>query len=121
MRPILTDDQVHPSIRDKVDGYLKEERDALLSAIDEHDVVVVGMGQNPVVKSVRKLLDKMDVPYHYIGHGSYVSGYRHRLVYKMLTGWVTFPMVFVKGVFVGGFSDVKKLCDEGEFRKLLDG
>jgi glutaredoxin-related protein len=28
-------------------------------------------------------------------------------------------MVFVKGVLVGGFEDVKRLIDNGEFQKLL--
>jgi glutaredoxin-related protein len=32
----------------------------------------------------------------------------------MWTGWQTFPMVFVKGVLVGGANEVKKLIESGE-------
>ena len=38
---------------------------------------------------------------------------------KLWTGWPTFPMVFVKGVLVGGFDDLEKLHDSGEPKKLL--
>jgi glutaredoxin-related protein len=38
---------------------------------------------------------------------------------KMWTGWPTFPMVFVKGVLVGGATDVQALISSGELKKLL--
>ena len=37
----------------------------------------------------------------------------------MWSGWPTFPMVFVKGVLVGGASELKKLLDSGELKRLL--
>jgi glutaredoxin-related protein len=37
----------------------------------------------------------------------------------MWTGWPSFPMVFVKGVLVGGAQDLEKLLENGELRKLL--
>ena len=37
----------------------------------------------------------------------------------MWTGWQTFPMVFVKGVLVGGCSDLEKLIESGELKRLL--
>ena len=39
---------------------------------------------------------------------------RRRLALKMWTGWPTFPMVFVKGVLIGGASDLAKLIESGE-------
>src|SRR5207245_2254629 len=39
---------------------------------------------------------------------------RKRFAVKMWTGWPTFPMVFVKGVLVGGASDLAKLIESGE-------
>jgi len=30
------------------------------------------------------------------------------------TGWPTFPMVFVKGVLVGGAEDLARLIEKGE-------
>jgi glutaredoxin-related protein len=39
----------------------------------------------------------------------------------MWTGWPTFPMVFVKGVFVGGAADVSRLIASGEIKAMLRG
>jgi monothiol glutaredoxin len=32
----------------------------------------------------------------------------------MWTGWPTFPMIFHKGVFIGGAADLEKLLESGE-------
>jgi glutaredoxin-related protein len=32
----------------------------------------------------------------------------------MWTGWPTFPMVFIDGVLIGGYNDLKKLIDNKE-------
>ena len=40
-----------------------------------------------------------------------------RLVLKLWTGWPTFPMVFVKGVLVGGADDLARLIAKGELGK----
>jgi len=37
----------------------------------------------------------------------------------MWAGWPTFPMVFVKGVLVGGASDLEKLIESGELKEML--
>ena len=34
----------------------------------------------------------------------------------MWTGWPTLPMVFVKGVLVGGAEDLKRLVESGELK-----
>jgi len=39
----------------------------------------------------------------------------------MWTGWPTFPMVFVKGVLVGGAGDLAKIIASGELKKMLAG
>jgi monothiol glutaredoxin len=39
----------------------------------------------------------------------------------MWTGWPTFPMVFVKGVFVGGAADLGRLIASGEIKTMLRG
>ena len=51
--------------------------------------------------------------------GSYFGGWRRRNALKMWTGWPTFPMVFVKGALVGGASDLQRLIDSGELKRLL--
>jgi hypothetical protein len=45
----------------------------VMSAIARHDVVVVGMAQNPFPRRARKALDKSGVAYEYLEYGSYFS------------------------------------------------
>lgn len=89
------------------------------AAVAKDDVVVVGMAQNPVVRGVRRWLDAKGVRYTYLGYGSYLSKWRPRLAIKLWSGWPTFPQVFVHGVLVGGYADVKRLDEQGEWAKLL--
>ena len=74
---------------------------------------------NPFPRKARKALDAAGVPHHYLEYGSYFSDWRRRNALKMWTGWPTFPMVFVKGVLVGGADDLAKLIDSGELQRLL--
>jgi glutaredoxin-related protein len=87
--------------------------------IAEEKVVVVGVSGLAPGKKARKLLDEQKVPYRYLEYGSYFSGWRRRLALKIWVGWPTFPLIFIKGTFVGGASDLKKLIDAGELPKLL--
>jgi len=59
------------------------------------------------------------VAYHYIEYGSYFGMWRQRLALKMWTGWPTIPIIFVKGLLVGGYDDLQKLIDSGELKTLL--
>ena len=45
--------------------------------------------------------------------------WRRRTALKMWTGWPTFPMVFVKGMLIGGADDLAKLIASGELKRLL--
>jgi len=47
------------------------------------------------------------------------AGGVERLALKMWTGWPTFPMVFVKGMLIGGADDLAKLIASGELKRLL--
>lgn len=89
------------------------------SAIVKHDVVVVGMAQNPHVKKVRKALDDADIAYAYLEYGSYLSEWRKRLAIKLWSGWPTFPQVFVKGVLLGGEDLTKAAIADGSLKKRL--
>jgi monothiol glutaredoxin len=119
-RPILDEGSIHPSIREKVANnrvaIVKEVQQAMAS----HDVVIVGMAINPAPRKARKLLDAAGIPYKYLEYGSYFRDWRRRTALKMWTGWQTFPMIFVKGTFIGGASDMKTLLDSGELQRLLD-
>jgi monothiol glutaredoxin len=59
------------------------------------------------------------VAYQYLEYGGYLSQWRRRNALKLWTGWPTFPMVFVKGVLVGGFDDLRKLQESGELKSML--
>ena len=120
-RPILDEQHIHPAIRDKVAGHHADIVREVQAAIAANDVVVVGMRQNPFPKKARKALDAAGMPYHYLEYGSYFGEWRRRNALKMWTGWPTFPMVFVKGVLVGGAGDLEKIIASGELKKMLAG
>lgn len=118
-RPILDESQIHPAVRTHVSDYKREIVDEVQRAARENPVLIVGMGQNPWPRKARKLLDAAGVPYKYLEYGNYLSDWRRRSALKMWTGWPTFPMVFVKGTFVGGYEDTSKLVASGEIKTLL--
>ncbi|HEX4943166.1 MAG TPA: glutaredoxin domain-containing protein [Usitatibacteraceae bacterium] len=118
-RNILDEDHIHPAIRAKVAGNHADIVQEVQQAIAANAVVVVGMAGNPFPKQARRELDRAGVAYRYLGYGSYLNDWRRRNALKMWTGWPTFPMVFVKGVLVGGASDLAKLIASGELKRML--
>lgn len=118
-RPILDEAHIHSSIRDKVATNRTAIVKEVQAAIAAHDVVVVGMAINPAPRKARKLLDAAGVPYKYLTYGSYLREWRRRAALKMWTGWQTFPMIFVRGVLIGGASDLEKHIHSGELKKML--
>jgi len=113
-RPILPEAQIHPAVRDKIANTRSDVLKEVQAAVAANDIVVVGMRMNPFPRKARKILDAAGLAYKYLGYGSYLSQYRRRLPLKLWTGWPTFPMVFVKGVFIGGADDLAKLIAKGE-------
>ncbi len=118
-RAILEEARLHPAIRDTVAAHHADTVRAVQAAVAAHPVVVVGMAQNPFPKKARKALDAAGIAHHDIDYGSYLGGWRQRNALKMWTGWPTLPMVFVKGMLVGGAQDLVKLIDSGELKRLL--
>lgn len=118
MRPVLPLEQIHPAIRERVATHHREIVDEVIAACAAHAIVVVGMRWNPFVRKARRRLDAAGVPYHYLGYGSYLGEWRRRNALKMWTGWPTLPMVFVRGVLVGGADDLGRLIDAGELASL---
>lgn len=118
-RNILDESQIHPAVRQKVaELHANTVRD-VMAATAAHAVVVVGMGQNPFPRRARRALDGAGIAYHYMGYGSYLSQWRRRTALKMWTGWPTFPMVFVKGMLIGGANDLEALIASGELKRML--
>ena len=118
-RPLLDEAHIHPAIRDRISKWHHTIVDEVKAAVAANDVVVVGMTQNPWPAKARKALDAIGQPYKYLGYGSYMSVWKPRSALKMWTGWPTFPMVFVKGVLVGGAADLARLHASGELQKML--
>ena len=118
-RPVLDEARIHPAIREKIATLHADIIDEVRAAIAANPVVVVGMSQNPMPKKARKVLDSAAIAYQYLEYGSYFNSWRRRNALKMWSGWPTFPMVFVKGLLVGGADDVERLIASGEIKKLL--
>jgi monothiol glutaredoxin len=118
-RAVFDHAKVHSSVQSQVVGYQAELIERVKRLVEQHAVVVVGMSMNPFPGRARRLLDAQGVAYEYLELGSYLSQWRVRLGLKMWTGWPTFPMIFVKGTLIGGYTDLKRLVDSGELTRLL--
>ncbi|GAB4206715.1 MAG: hypothetical protein OHK0013_23640 [Sandaracinaceae bacterium] len=118
-RHILDESKIHPAIREKIANNHRDLVERVQAAMGRADVVVAGMAQNPNCRRACKALEKKGVRFEYIEEGSYLSQWRRRNALKMWTGWPTFPMVFVKGMLVGGADDLEKLIASGELDTLL--
>ena len=118
-RPLLPEDRVDPAIREVIASNHRDIIDEVERAVAGHDVVVVGMKQNPFPRRARKALTAAGIPFHYLEYGSYLNTWRRRPALKIWSGWPTFPMIFVKGVLIGGFANVQTLIDSGELAKRL--
>jgi monothiol glutaredoxin len=118
-RHILDEARIHPAIRAKVAANHADIVREVEAAAAANDVVVVGMKQNPMPKRARRALEARGIAYRYLEYGSYLNTWRRRNALKMWTGWPTFPMIFVKGVLIGGATDLERLIDSGELGRLL--
>jgi monothiol glutaredoxin len=119
-RNILDESHVHPAIRAVIANDNADIIREVQAAIAANDIVVVGMKQNPFPRKARKALNAAGLAYEYLEYGSYFKGWRRRNALKMWTGWPTFPMVFVKGVLVGGAADLVRLIRSGELKSASD-
>lgn len=118
-RSILDEVHIHPAIRAKIASNHAEIVREVQGAVAANDIVVVGMRQNPFPRKARKALDSRGIAYKYLEYGSYFREWRRRGTLKMWTGWPTFPMIFVKGVLVGGASELEALLNAGELQRML--
>ena len=118
-RPILDEAHIHPALRERIAGHHQATLREVQDAVARHAVVVVGMAQNPFCRKARKSLDAAGVAFHYLEYGSYFGEWRRRNALKMWTGWPTLPMVFVRGVLVGGAEDLARLIASGELKSML--
>lgn len=118
-RPILEESRLHPAIRERVASHHRQIVEEVDAATRTHAVVVVGMRTNPFPRKARALLQTAGIAHQYLEYGGYLNEWRRRTALKMWAGWPTFPMVFVKGVLVGGYEDLKALHESGELKAML--
>ena len=118
-RSILEESRLHPTIREKVANLHADIVHNVQAAAASNRILVVGMALNLSVRRARRRLDAAGLAYHYLEFGGYFSDWRRRNALKMWSGWPTFPMVFAKGVLIGGCSDLERLLDSGEFNRFL--
>lgn len=118
-RLLLDEQHIHPLIRERIATLHADTVRQVQAAAARHAVVVVGMRGNPFVGRARKALTGAGMAHHYLEYGSYFSQWRVRNALKLWCGWPTFPMVFVKGVLVGGADDVAALLASGELQRML--
>ena len=108
MRPILAETSIEPNaIKTMEKFHFEEIVKPAQDAVAKNEWVIIGMTGNPFVPKAKNHLDSKNIKFTYIGHGSYMSGWKKRLAIKLWTGWPTFPQVFHKGKLIGGFTDLK--------------
>ena len=118
-RSILDESRIHPAIRERIATHEAGIVREVAAAVAGNDIVVVGMGMNPFPKKARRALDARTLTYKYLEYGNYLSQWRPRNALKLWTGWPTLPMIFVKGMLIGGANDLQKLIASGELDRLL--
>jgi glutaredoxin-related protein len=119
MRNILPADRIHPAILDRITQLHQDVVQEVAAAVDQHDVVVVGMALNPHCAWARKALEKAGIAHQYLEYGGYGSQWRRRNALKMWTGWPTFPMVFAGGVLLGGATETQARIADGSLAELV--
>jgi monothiol glutaredoxin len=118
-RTILDPSRIDAAAAAKINDSHGDTLREVEETIAKHDVVVVGMAQNPHVKNVRRALTDAGIDFHYLEYGSYLSEWRRRLAIKLWSGWATFPQVFVRGVLIGGEDLTKAAIAAGTLKARL--
>ena len=113
-RHVLDEFWIHPAARSAIAASHRDIVEEVQASVVDNRVVIIGMATNPMVAGVRKLLDKLNVNYRYLEYGNYLSQWRRRNALKMWSGWPTFPIIFVDGMLIGGFQDLKALAESVE-------
>ena len=120
-RKVLDESRIHTAIRPFIAAYKADIVREVEAAVENDDIVVVGMSMNPFPRKARRLLDAAGLQYRYLQFGSYLGDWRRRNALKMWTGWPTFPMIFVRGALVGGAQELARLLKAGELTQMLAG
>ena len=118
-RPILTNEKIHPAIQKIVADNQANIIAEVQHAMSNNKVLVVGMGHNPETKKARKKLQELGIEHVYLEYGNYFNNWYRRNGLKMWTGWPSFPMIFIKGVLIGGYKDLTALIETDKLNDLV--
>jgi glutaredoxin-related protein len=116
-RLTLSQDKVSPAVQESVGNMHRDIVETVANTVAREKVVVVGMARNPFVMRARKLLEEQGIPFTYLEYGGYLSQWKQRLAIKLWAGFPTFPMVFIDGTLMGGFTDIRALKEQGKLPK----
>lgn len=106
MRNTLSETKISPQAQKAIAEFHQQIVAECITTVQNNEWVIIGMGQNPVVKKAREFLTEQGIAFQYLEYGNYFSQWRKRLAIKLWSGWPTFPQVFHKGVLVGGHSEL---------------
>ena len=119
-RNVLDEAHIHPQIRkaiaDSHSGIVGEVK----AAVAAHDVVVVGMKQNPHPKKARKALDAAGIPYEYLSYGSYLGSWKRRTRSRCGLAGRRFRWCSSRAC-CWRCKRCQRLIDSGEIKALLAG
>jgi len=115
-RPLLPSAQVHPTVNAAMASFHRDVVDEVAQAVARDEWVLVGMATNPFVGRARKLLQSEGITFTELRYGGYASKWKERLAIKMWAGFPTFPMVFRKGVLLGGASELSAMQKAGTLK-----
>lgn len=88
----------------------------MAETVAREEWVLVGMSVNPFVGRARKLLRQEGIAFTELRYGGYGSRWKDRLAIKLWAGFPTFPMVFRRGVLIGGASELIALQRAGRLK-----
>jgi monothiol glutaredoxin len=105
-RKILPESSIHPEALKFISTNHADTINEIIATIAKNKIVIIGMGQNPVVKSAKKFLDEKNLEYTVLSYGNYFSKWKQRLAIKLWSGWPTYPQVFIDGKLIGGRDEL---------------
>ncbi|XP_033336467.1 uncharacterized protein LOC117226339 isoform X2 [Megalopta genalis] len=98
---------------------MKVTEDEVKQLIASDKVVIFSKTRCPYCKMAKQVFDKLKEKYTVIELDEREDGDDIQDVLGEMTSARTVPRVFVKGVCLGGGTDIKKLYDSGELKEKL--
>ncbi|KAJ8679956.1 hypothetical protein QAD02_015743 [Eretmocerus hayati] len=95
-------------------------KDTIKQLIDSDKVVIFSKSGCPFCKMAKEKFDLLKQAYKAIEIDEKDDCDQYQDILEEITGARTVPRVFIKGEFVGGGTDIKKLYESGDLAKKLE-